>query len=149
MLRLLWLVIAHFILDLGHGWCLVRPRHPSPWNVLTHSQILSLLVRVSGSRPRFYRSKKCFTVQKNFSLYLWATANPTASLKVQDYLSKLANNVTNFGVTLDHDQTRQCYIVLRYLHRQIMHIFGSFLVVVLWIISICHYIDSIPQFLRN
>ena len=35
---------------------------------------------------------------------------------------------------------------LRYLHRQILHIFASFLVVVLWIISICHYIDSIPQF---
>ena len=39
--------------------------------------------------------------------------------------------------------------LLRYLHRQILHIFASFLVVVLWIISICHYIDSIPQFLRN
>ena len=39
--------------------------------------------------------------------------------------------------------------LLRYLHRQILHIFAPFLVVVLWIISICHYIDSIPQFLRN
>ena len=38
---------------------------------------------------------------------------------------------------------------LRYLHRQILHMFASFLVVVLWIISLCHYIDSIPQFLRN
>ena len=27
--------------------------------------------------------------------------------------------------------------------------FASFLVVILWILSICHYIDSIPQFLRN
>ena len=38
---------------------------------------------------------------------------------------------------------------LRYLHRQILHMFASFLVVVLWIISLCHYIDSILQFLRN
>ena len=38
---------------------------------------------------------------------------------------------------------------LRYLHRQIFHFFASFLVVILLILSICHYIDSIPQFLRN
>ena len=38
---------------------------------------------------------------------------------------------------------------LRYLHRQILHIFASLLVVILWILSICYYIDSIPQFLRN
>ena len=38
---------------------------------------------------------------------------------------------------------------LRYLHRQILRIFASFLVVILRIISICHHIDSIPQFLRN
>ena len=40
-------------------------------------------------------------------------------------------------------------ILLRYLHRQILHIFATFLVVILWILSICHYIDSIPQLLRN
>ena len=38
---------------------------------------------------------------------------------------------------------------LRYLHRQILRIFASLLVVILRIISICHHIDSIPQFLRN
>ena len=37
---------------------------------------------------------------------------------------------------------------LRSPHRQILHIFASFLKVFSWIISIYHYIDSIPQFLR-
>ena len=116
MLRLLLLVVAHFILDFGKGWRLVRPRHPRLWNVLTVSQILSLLSHVSGCRPRFYRTKKCsfshFLHGKTFALDLWAMVNPTASRKVEDYLSKLANNVKNFGVTLDRDQTCQCYKVL-------------------------------------
>ena len=116
MLRLLLLVVAHFILDFGKGWRLVRPMHPTLWNVLTVSQILSLLSHVSGCRPRFYRTKKCsfshFLHGKTFALDLWAMVNPTASRKVEDYLSKLANNVKNFGVTLDRDQTCQCYKVL-------------------------------------
>ena len=37
--------------------------------------------------------------------------------------------------------------LLRYLHRQILHIFASFLIVILWITLIFHFIDSIPQFL--
>lgn len=81
-----------------------------------HSQILSLLFCVSVCRPRFYRTKKMLVFAprawENFALDLWATANLTASLKVEDYLSKVANNVKNFGVTLDRDQTRQCYKVL-------------------------------------
>ena len=81
-----------------------------------HSQILSPLFCVSVCRPRFYRTKKCsfshLVHGKNFALALWARANLSASLKVEDCLSKLANNVKNFRVTLDRDQTRQCYKVL-------------------------------------
>lgn len=131
MLCLLWLVVAHFILEFRHRWRLVRPRLPRPWNVLTVSQILSLLSRVSGCRPRFYRTKKLsclhFVHGKNFALDLWATANLTASLKVEDYLSTLANNVKT-SVTLDCDQTRQCYKALTLSLDEIMWATNSYIV---------------------
>ena len=61
----------------------------------------------------------------------------------------IQNNYSIIIPSLKQAKTCSPPLILRYLHRQILHIFGSFLVVVLWIISIYHYIDSIPQFLRN
>lgn len=64
---------------------------------------------------------------KNFAPDLWATANLTASLKVEDYLSTLANNVKT-SVTLDCDQTRKCYKVLTLSLDEIMWATNSYIV---------------------
>ena len=71
----------------------------------------------------------------------------TANVTVSHILHKLKCGYYNYSVEIYFEFCSDKR--LRYLHRQILHIFASFLVVVLWILSICHYIDSIPQFLRN
>lgn len=76
-------VISRCPFHIRHGWGLVTPRHPRPWNVPTVSQIPLLFICVSCWWPSFHRGKKkqcscsCFVHGKYFVLDLWPTAKPT------------------------------------------------------------------------
>ena len=62
---------------------------------------------------------------------------------------KWIQNIKKRTFPLIQSRTSACRLLLRYLLRPSLHIFSSFLIVILWIIPTYHYIDGIPQFLRN